>query len=76
MQYREFFSAVKIENIIRKILMVVTFLLKTLIVGTRYPRVPTIYVLDQKIRKIGIVQFYFIKVMYKGAGIHFPDMLC
>ena len=76
MQYTGFFSPVKIENFMRKILIFFLFLLKTLIVGTRrggsneYPQSMLVYPC--------IPQFYCLKVGFEGVFIArtcFPDEL-
>ena len=46
--FKESFNLSKTENFVRRTLKFLIFLLKTLIVGTCYVRVPTMYVLDQK----------------------------
>ena len=77
---QRFFSVVKIEKIIRKMLI---FLLKTLIVGSLKNRLAEAVLTSThnlcfgaKIRKIGIPQICYIKVGYKGGFITqtcYPD---
>ena len=77
MQYMEIFSSVKIESFIGKISILLIFLLKTLILGTRKNRLveavlKSIHNLSfgAKIRKISvpsIPQFSYIKLVFKGV---------
>ena len=66
-----FFSAVKIENFIRKILTSLIFLFKTLIVSRWFYEYPQPVCFGSKIRKIGIpllTPFSLYKSVLKGGN--------
>ena len=73
MQYTEIFSAIKIENFIGKVSKFLTFLLIEAVLMSTHN-----LCLGSKVRKIGIPQFDYIKVGFKGVYIAwtcYPDVL-
>ena len=68
MQYTEIFSALKIQNIMGKVLMFLFVLLKTSIVGTRFNEYPqSMFWIKDKKKNCRSISLYTPFLLYKSG---------